>query len=146
MEPVAAVKSCFRQYATFSGRAPRSEFWFFTLFQFISYYAFSFVVGIVSFVIRVSHGFPPLAPRPPGFDPDTLYAQIPLLIWSLALFLPSIAVTVRRLHDIDRSGWWYWLYFVPLVGLVLTLVWNCERGTRGANRFGPDPLVPSPAR
>jgi uncharacterized membrane protein YhaH (DUF805 family) len=64
------------------------------------------------------------------------------LLWLAALtnLLPGISVTVRRLHDTDRSGWWYWIGLIPLVGAILLLIWFCTRGTDGANRFGPDPL------
>jgi uncharacterized membrane protein YhaH (DUF805 family) len=58
----------------------------------------------------------------------------------LGLFIPSIAVGVRRLHDIDRSGWWWLLWFVPIVGWIIMLIWVCSGGTAGMNRFGRDPL------
>lgn len=140
MEPVAAFKSCLRQYATFSGRAPRSEFWFFVLLKFISFYALWFVTGMVSMMIQLSRGFPLPSVHPPPPDPATLYAQIPNLIWALILLLPSIAVEVRRLHDIDRSGWWWWLNGVPIAGPLWLLYWDCISGTRGDNHFGADPL------
>ena len=60
---------------------------------------------------------------------------------SLALFLPALALAVRRLHDLDRSGWWLLVGFVPIVGTIVLLVWFCTRGTEGPNRFGPDPLA-----
>lgn len=145
MEPVAAFKSCLRQYATFSGRAPRSEFWFFVLLKFISFYALWFVTGMVSMMVTSGRGISaPLPGHLPTFNSSSLYPQIPILAWMLVLLLPSIAVEVRRLHDINRSGWWYWLYLIPLVGLVLMLIWNCEHGTAGPNRYGRDPLMPGP--
>ncbi len=55
---------------------------------------------------------------------------------SLALILPSIAVGVRRLHDTDRAGWWYLLVFVPLIGFIVLIVFWCQQGTQGRNRFG----------
>jgi uncharacterized membrane protein YhaH (DUF805 family) len=58
----------------------------------------------------------------------------------LALFLPSLAVNVRRLHDIDKSGWLILIGFVPIAGAIVLLIWHCQRGTLGGNRFGPDPL------
>ena len=63
------------------------------------------------------------------------------LTW-LAVLLPSIAVQVRRLHDIDRTGWWWWIVLVPLLGWILLLVWDCTPGTEGPNRYGDDPLGP----
>jgi uncharacterized membrane protein YhaH (DUF805 family) len=57
----------------------------------------------------------------------------------LAVLLPGIAVSIRRLHDTDRSGWWLLIVLVPLVGAILLIVWYCTEGTRGPNRFGADP-------
>ena len=59
---------------------------------------------------------------------------------SLALFLPGLAVGARRLHDLDRTGWWLLLYLLPLIGWLVLLVFFVLRGTEGSNRFGPDPL------
>lgn len=61
-------------------------------------------------------------------------------IWSLLTFLPSLAVTVRRLHDTGRSGWWILIMLVPLIGFILMIVWLVRRGDSGANQHGPDPL------
>ncbi len=58
----------------------------------------------------------------------------------VALILPSLSVNVRRLHDIDKSGWFIFLACIPVAGVIILLIWHCERGTRGPNRFGPDPL------
>ncbi len=110
-----AIKSCYSNYVTFSGRAPRSEYWFFVLYQ-----------CLVGFVCGLLMAF--------GIG------RLLLGLFVVANFLPAISVMVRRLHDIDRSGWWYWIVLVPLVGPILLLVWFCTRGTAGANRFGPDPL------
>jgi uncharacterized membrane protein YhaH (DUF805 family) len=116
MEFGEAIRSGFRNYATFSGRASRSEFWWFFLF--------SFLVNIAGSVL----------------DTATGGAGLINLAVALGLFLPSLAMAVRRLHDTDRSGWWYLIIFIPLVGLIVLLVWFVTRGTAGANRFGPDPL------
>ena len=62
----------------------------------------------------------------------------------LVLFIPQLAVTVRRLHDTDRSGWWWWISLIPLVGGIILLVWLCTRGTEGNNRYGQNPLNPVP--
>lgn len=110
-----AVRSCYSNYVTFSGRAARSECWFFVLFQCL----IEFACGLL---------------MPFGIG------QVLLSLFVIANFLPGISVTVRRLHDIDRSGWWCWIALIPLVGTILLLIWLCTRGTSGANRFGPDPL------
>lgn len=110
-----AVRTCFSKYATFSGRAPRSEFWFFILF--------GIIVQLVGEIIDKAS--------------DSLIVGA---IIALVLLLPTIAVSVRRLHDIDRTGWWYLLVFTVILWILL-LVWYCMRGTVGANRYGPDPLA-----
>ena len=111
------------KYATFSGRARRMEYWLFVLF-----YA---VVSIVATVVDVSLGL-----TLGGEDAMGLISTI----WGLALFLPSLAVSVRRLHDTGRSGWWILLMFVPIVGMIVLIVFFCLGGDEGRNRFGPDPL------
>ncbi len=158
-----AVKSCFRQYVGFSGRAARSEYWLWVLF-----------CGVISALLHgLEGGAAQGSPGPIGS------------VWSLATFLPGLAVAVRRLHDTERSGWWLVLPLVVMVvlglavGAVLVemqgvsgrvspetvaamsprlvallfsaaawlvvvglfLVWFCSRGTAGSNRYGTDPLA-----
>jgi uncharacterized membrane protein YhaH (DUF805 family) len=111
-----AIQSGFSNYVNFSDRAIRSEYWFWLLFAIIV----AIVTGFIDAVIGV-----PLT--------NTIFA--------LATFLPGLAVSVRRLHDLDRSGWWLLLGLIPLVGAIILIVWFCTRGTVGANRFGADPLT-----
>lgn len=113
-----AVQSVLGQYAGFSGRARRAEYWWFTLF--------AVLVTVVAVVIDMVLGTYP-----------AVYA-----IAVLALLLPSLAVTVRRLHDTDRSGWWLLIALVPLVGGITLLVFDLIEGTPGPNRFGPSPKHP----
>ena len=61
------------------------------------------------------------------------------LIYTLAVLIPTIAVTVRRLHDTDRSGWWFLIIFLPLIGAIAFLVFMCLDGTQGDNQYGPNP-------
>jgi len=116
-----AIKSGFAHYVTFSGRAARSEFWYWTLFAVL----LSLAAGIIDRGIF-------------DFEESTTTGVFGPLV-SLALFLPGLAVSVRRLHDLDRSGWWL-LLVLTLVGVILLLIWDCIKGTTGSNRFGPDPL------
>ena len=111
-----SITSGFNKYVTFSGRAARSEYWYWTLFTIIA----SVVAGIIDEIIFI------------GID-------IVGTLVSLGLLLPSVAVGVRRLHDIERSGWWL-LISLTGIGLVLLIYWDCVKGTTGPNRFGPDPL------
>ena len=119
MNMIEAVKAVFSEYATFEGRARRSEYWWFVLFNFI--------VSIVIAVLTAGGGH--------GMG-GGLFSTI----WSLATLLPSLAVGARRLHDIDRSGWWLLIGFIPLIGIIVLIVFFATRGTPGANRFGNDPL------
>jgi uncharacterized membrane protein YhaH (DUF805 family) len=116
-----AVRTCFEKYATFRGRARRSEFWWFTLFVFL-----------------VQAGLGVLDTALFGMGPDATRLLNPL--FSLAILLPSLAVSVRRLHDIGRTGWWVLIYLVPVVGLLVLLWWYTRPGEAGANRFGPPPV------
>jgi len=116
-----AVKSCFRQYVGFRGRARRAEFWYFGLFYVVA----GIVLSIVDTLL---------------FGDGTGMAPLTLL-FGLGMFLPSLAVSIRRLHDIDRTGWWILLSLVPLVGAIVLLVFFVQRGTSGVNRFGADPLA-----
>jgi uncharacterized membrane protein YhaH (DUF805 family) len=116
-----------RRYADFSGRSRRKEYWMFTLFVVI--------VEIVLFTWI-------LAATATAGGQMTVMVMIPVLLVLLMIFgliIPSLAVTVRRLHDQDKSGWYYFIAFIPLVGPIVLLVFMCTEGTRGANRYGPDP-------
>lgn len=125
MEFSEVVKSGFQNYARFSGRSCRSEYWFWTLFVFI--------VGIVAGILDAA------------LFATAIEDAGPLsLISNLVLILPGLAVSIRRLHDIDRSGWWFLLIFIPLLGWIVLFVWAVQKGTDGSNRFGNDPLFVMP--
>lgn len=124
-----AVVTCLRyKYATFSGRASRSEYWFFGLFSFLVWIAIACMALFF---------FPVL---------ENLLVLLGLAV--LALLLPNLAVSVRRLHDLNKSGWWlllYLLHSVPYLGILIQIgfcVLYCLRGTVGPNKYGPDPLMP----
>ena len=104
------------RYAEFGGRSTRPEFWWFALFYLLLSIAIA-MIGAIS---------------------ETLGGIVNLLVW-LALLVPSLAVSVRRLHDTDRTGWWILLYLVPVIGTVVLIVFFLLPGTPGDNRFGPDP-------
>lgn len=112
-----AIGSGFRNYVNFSGRAPRSEFWYWALFVIL--------VSIAANIVDSSLLQNELAPISS--------------LWGLATFLPGLAIGVRRLHDIDRSGWWL-LIALTIIGIFVLLYWDCVKGTTGSNRFGADPL------
>jgi len=101
-----------KKYAVFSGRASRKEYWMFSLFNII----IMFVLGLILAVIGITYE----------------KADLLVNIYSLAVALPSIAVTIRRMHDVNKSGWYF---FVPLYDLILAL----RAGTEGDNKYGSDP-------
>jgi len=104
------------KYATFSGRARRSEFWFYVLFQAI-------VLVVAQLLDRIIPG-----------DFPIVYS-----IAGLALLVPFIAAAVRRLHDTGRSGWWFLLNLVPFVGAIVLIVFYAQDSKPGANEHGPNP-------
>jgi uncharacterized membrane protein YhaH (DUF805 family) len=113
-----AVKTVLTQkYADFNGRATRSEFWWWVLFAII-----------VSVVLQLV---------------DNLILGFPLLgsIFALATLIPGVAVSVRRLHDKDKSGWWLFISLVPVVGFILLIYWYATEGTPGDNQFGSPPVL-----
>jgi uncharacterized membrane protein YhaH (DUF805 family) len=113
-----AIAAGFQNYVNFSGRAPRSEYWYWTLFSILATIAGSLIDHVLF----------------SNLDVSPLQSLV-----SLALFLPGLAVSIRRLHDLDRTGWWFLLVFT-IIGAIVLLVWDCMKGTTGPNRFGPDPL------
>jgi len=114
-----AVQSVFANYAGFSGRAARSEFWYWILFATIA--------GIAAAMADLA------------VDPDS---DLISGLWGLATFVPGLAVAARRLHDADWSGWWLLLFLLPFFGTLFLIVLFCFRGSHGYNRFGADPLPP----
>ncbi|MEU6162788.1 DUF805 domain-containing protein [Streptomyces tanashiensis] len=105
-----------KKYAVFNGRARRKEFWMFELFNII--------ISIVLNVVDMS-----------------LDIQLLSLIYTVGIFLPSLAVTVRRLHDTGRSGWWVLIGLVPLVGFIILLVFTVQEGEQQQNAHGPNPKL-----
>jgi len=106
-----------KKYAVFSGRAHRTEFWMFALF--------SFIVTIVLSVI------------------DAIIGTMGLLysLYSLAVLLPSLGVSIRRLHDIGKTGWWLLIAFVPVIGSIVLLIFMVLESQEGQNQYGPNPIA-----
>ena len=112
-----AVQSVFSKYATFSGRARRSEYWYFVLLQVI-------VTAVLNGLYSATE--------------SVAFSAI-LVLFDLALLVPSLAVCWRRLHDIGKSGGYYFFVLIPLVGWILLLVWMCQDSQPGENQYGPNP-------
>jgi len=116
-----AVRTCFQKYVVISGRAPRSEYWWWVLFLILGNIASGAIDGALF-----------------GWGEEATRVLQPL--FGLAVFLPSICVGGRRLHDRDMSAWWLLLMLIPVVGSLILLVIYVLPGTPGPNRFGPNPL------
>lgn len=113
------------QYADFSGRARRKEYWMFVLFNMI----FAFSAVILDNILGIA--MPEI-----GYGP--IYG-----LYALAMLIPGIAVTVRRLHDTGRSGWWILISIIPVIGAIWLFVLLVSEGDRGSNEYGPDPVEDS---
>jgi uncharacterized membrane protein YhaH (DUF805 family) len=109
-----AVRTCFSKYADFTGRAARPEYWWFFLSYVIVY-----VIAIALF--------------------SAIKTPLLALIVVLAYFIPLLSAAVRRLHDTGRSGWWYLIGLVPLVGFIILIVFLATEGNPGSNEYGPPP-------
>lgn len=120
-----AIKSCYQKYATLSGRAGRSEFWYFNLL----FYGPMFLIGIVAAVMASEESVPLMS---------GLWA-----VFALANLLPLVAVSVRRLHDVNMSGWWLLVRIIPILGDLYLLIKFCTKGDVGSNRYGEQPKLSS---
>ena len=115
-----------KQYADFSGRARRKEYWMFYLFHLI-------IVFLLVFLMAFSGGG-----FEAGSEPNFVVIAI-LGIYVLATIIPTVAVTVRRLHDIGKSGWWYLINFIPYIGGFVLLIFACMDSNNGPNEWGENP-------
>jgi len=119
---VEAISVCMNKYMTFSGRARRSEYWWFVLL--------GLGVNVIAAIVDNAAG-------------NSIFA----IVVGLGLFLPGLAVAIRRLHDTNRSGWWYLLVFVPF-GAIALIVFCCQDSAPVVNAYGPSPkslIEPAPA-
>lgn len=136
MDPNAVIENFRRvvttQYFAFDGRTRRRDFWYYVLAYFILFIIVAFVQSVL--------GMDAYYPGAFGIG----YSVHPLTsLLELALLLPSLGISVRRLHDTDRSGWWVLIGLIPVAGWLVLIYWYTQPGTAGANRFGTDPKVES---
>ena len=110
-----------KKYAWFDGRSGKKEYWYFSLFSFIIIVVLS-VIDMMTGTFNVTVGLGLLSG-----------------IYTLAVLIPSIAVSVRRLHDTDRSGWWFLINAIPLIGVIVFIIFTAQNGTPGDNQYGPNP-------
>ena len=118
-----AVKSYFVRWNDFKTRSSRSEYWWATLF--------SVLVSLASDLINVA-----IASTPSALS---FIIAILVIIFLIFMMIAGIALAIRRLHDLDKSGWWYLLIFT-IIGIIPLTIWFCFKGTEGENRFGENPL------
>lgn len=117
----AVNKALAQNYCNFSGRASRSEYWWYALFTMILGVVIGFVLGI--------------------FGAGSTAVSVIQGLVSLALLLPGLGLCVRRLHDISKSGWWIFISLVPLLGAILLIIWFCKPSDAGMNQYGPEPNI-----
>ena len=121
-------KVVFENYANFNGRARRAEYWYFALGCFLLLIPF-YIIGIIGVAIQS---------QILSFTGLGLY-----FLAAIALIVPSLAVAVRRLHDLNKSGWYYFIGLIPFVGSIILLVWFFTDGNRFTNDYGEDPKNPA---
>lgn len=125
-----AIRSVYRNYARFDGRAPRSEYWWFWLFNVLVIVVIYVIGALLAVAFRNSTSSQPMT----GIY---VFVGLALLVYLVLNFIPSLAVSARRLHDSDKSGWWLLIAFVPYIGAIVLLIFMVLPSTRGHNRFGP---------
>ncbi|MCO6161911.1 DUF805 domain-containing protein [Flavobacterium sp. NRK F7] len=117
-------KVVFENYANFSGRARRSEYWYFTLANVLIYFSIAFISGLFSAINL----------------PEVAYLFFGMFIlYVVGIIIPSLAVIVRRLHDTGKSGWFYFISLIPFIGSIWLLILFCTEGDKGHNEYGADP-------
>ena len=104
-----------KKYAVFNGRARRKEYWMFVLFNLIIGFMISLLAAFVEALLFLSY------------------------LYILAILIPNIAVIVRRLHDTNRSGWWWFIGFIPIIGIIILIVFLAQDSQPGENQYGPNP-------
>ena len=124
MNMTTAVKTVLGKYAVFSGRASRSEYWWWLLAMIILFTVLGLIDGALVAPMLGFEAFQPDAGQPVSF------------LVSLGLLLPNLAVSVRRLHDTDRSGWWLLLGLIPVIGTIVLLIFYVQPGTDSSNQYG----------
>ena len=119
-----AVKTCLRKYFEIEGRASRSEYWYFSLFVFILGLIIDYLDAVIAGV--------------PWLEYEVIYGPLSIIL-TIVTFMPGITVSIRRLHDLNKSGWWLLIAFT-VIGLIPLFIWFVSKGTQGKNRFGNYPL------
>lgn len=137
---LTAAKSVIFKYAVFSGRATRSEYWYWVLGQTAVLLLLDIAFTVFIILLSVCNNSQHMS----STETFTccLAVSVPLVLWSLFTLVPSLAVTCRRLHDTNKSGTLLLLCLVPLIGSILLLIYCCEDSQRGTNQYGPSEKYP----
>lgn len=117
-----SISRCFSKYCTFTGRASRSEYWWWILFT-----------AIIGLLFGIPSGLQSIHESSPSGLPVISY------IVSAVLFLPSLGVLFRRLHDTGKSGWWWLIGFIPVVGTIILIIFCCQPSQTFPNQYGGVP-------
>ena len=123
---------CLKQYADFSGRARRREYWFFQLFNLIFFIVIVLGLGLIANALGANDSISP------EFGLNTIIGLL-IILYVLALTIPSIAVTIRRLHDTGNSGWMLFISLIPLIGPIWLFILYVKNSQPGENKWGPNP-------
>ena len=126
-----AVKAYFLKWNDFRSRSSRSEYWWATLFVTLASFLVGFIIGfVIGFLLLTA-----------GFSETSMEIVVGIVMLPIQIFIiiASTCLVIRRLHDVDKSGWWYLIIFT-IIGIIPLLIWYCSKGTDGDNRFGKDPL------
>tara|TARA_B100000945_G_scaffold63184_1_gene47195 strand:+ start:56 stop:454 length:399 start_codon:yes stop_codon:yes gene_type:complete len=123
---------CLKQYADFSGRARRREYWFFQLFNLIFFIVIVLGLGLIANALGANESISP------EFGLNTIIGLL-IIFYVLALTIPSIAVTIRRLHDTGNSGWMLFISLIPLIGPIWLFILYVKNSQPGENKWGPNP-------
>ena len=126
-----AVKAYFLKWNDFRSRSSRSEYWWATLFLTLASFPVGYIIGFVIAILFLTA----------GFSETTMEIVVVIVMLPIQIFfiIASTCLVIRRLHDVDKSGWWYLIIFT-IIGMIPLLIWYCSKGTDGDNRFGKDPL------
>ena len=126
-----AVKAYFLKWNDFRSRSSRSEYWWATLFLTLASFPVGYIIGFVIAILFLTA----------GFSETTMEIVVVIVMLPIQIFfiIASTCLVIRRLHDVDKSGWWYLIIFT-IIGIIPLLIWYCSKGTNGDNRFGKDPL------
>jgi len=131
MNFMQAVKAYFINWNNFTTRSSRSEYWWATLFVSFGSYIAGFIIGFFIMFTFSAAGF--------SEDVSMTVIGIAVLVMQIFIVIAGTSLSVRRLHDVDKSGWWLLIMFT-IIGIIPLLIWYCTKGTDGENRFGQNPL------